>query len=41
MAFPIRKPTWKLTGIVKTEVFPEMKPLGNIIIFRVGNADKL
>ena len=32
MTFPVRK----LTGIVKItipEVFPEMKPLGNVIIF--------
>ena len=38
MTFPIRKPAWKLRGIVKItipEVFPEMKPLGNIIIFPV------
>ena len=38
MTFPIRK----LTGIVKNtipEVFPEMKPHGNVIIFPVG-ADK-
>ena len=36
--FPIRKPAWKLTGIAKItipEVFPEMKPLGNVIIFPV------
>ena len=38
MTFPIRKSARKLTGIVKItipEVFPEMKPLGNIIIFTV------
>ena len=38
MTFPIRKSTRKLTGIVKItipEVFPEMKPLGNVIIFPV------
>ena len=38
MTFPIRKSARKLTGIVKItipEVFPEMKPLGNIIIFPV------
>ena len=38
MTFPIRKPAWKLTGIVKNtipEVFPERKPLGNVI-FSVG-----
>ena len=38
MMFRIRKPAWKLTGIVKTtvpEVFPEMKPLGNVIILSV------
>ena len=38
MTFPIRKSARKLTGIVKitiTEVFPEMKPLGNVIIFPV------
>ena len=38
MTFPISKSTWKLTGIVKItipEVFPEMKPLGNVIIFAV------
>ena len=36
MTFPIRKSARKLTGIVKitiSEVFPEMKPLGNVIIF--------
>ena len=34
MTFPIRKFTRKLTEIVKItipEVFPEMKPLGNVI----------
>ena len=38
MTFPIRKCARKLTGIVKItipEVFPEMKPLGNVIIFPV------
>ena len=38
MTFPIRKSARKLTGIVKItipEVFPEMKPLGNVIIFPV------
>ena len=38
MMFPVRKSARKLTGIVKTtipEVFPEMKPLGNVIIFSV------
>ena len=38
MTFPIRKSARKLTGIVKItipEVFPEIKPLGNIIIFPV------
>ena len=38
MTFPIRKSARKLTGIVKItipEVFPEMKPLGNDIIFPV------
>ena len=38
MTFPIRKSARKLTGIVKItipEVFPEMKPLGNVIIFSV------
>ena len=38
MTFPIRKSARKLTGIVKNtipEVFPEMKPLGNVIIFPV------
>ena len=36
MTFPIRKSACKLTEIVKitiVEVFPEMKPLGNAIIF--------
>ena len=39
MTFPIRKYARKLTGIVKNtipEVFPEMKPLGNVIIFPVA-----
>ena len=39
MTFPIRKSARKLTGIVKItipEVFPEMKPLGNVIIFPVS-----
>ena len=38
MTFPIRKSARKLTGIVKNtipEVFPEIKPLGNVIIFPV------
>ena len=38
MRFPIRKSARKLTGIVKItipEAFPEMKPLGNVIIFPV------
>ena len=38
MTFPIRKSARKLTGIVKNtipKVFPEMKPLGNVIIFPV------
>ena len=38
MTFPIRKSARKLTGIVKNtipEVFPEMKLLGNVIIFPV------
>ena len=38
MTFPIRKSARILTGIVKNtipEVFPEMKPLGNVIIFPV------
>ena len=38
MTFPIRKSARKLTGIVKItipEVFPERKPLGNVIIFPV------
>ena len=38
MTFPIRKPAWKLTGIVNItipEVFPKMKRLGNVIIFPV------
>ena len=41
MTFPIRKSARKLTGIVKNtipEVFPEMKPLGNVIIFPVNLA---
>ena len=38
MMFPIRKSARKLTGIVKItipEVFPEMKSLGDFIIFLV------
>ena len=41
MTFPIRKSARKLTGIVKItipEVFPEMKPLGNIIIFPIEHS---
>ena len=42
MTFPIWKSARKLTGIVKItipEVFPEMKPLGNIIIFPVQHGE--
>ena len=38
MTFPVIKSARKLTGIVKItipEVFPEMKPLGNVINFPV------
>ena len=38
MTYRIKKPAWKLTGIVKItipEVFPEMKPLGKVIIIPV------
>ena len=38
MTFLIRKPAWKLIGIVKItnpEVFPERKPHGNVIILPV------
>ena len=43
MTFPIRKSARKLTGIVKItipEEFPEMKPLGNIIIFPVRDCSQ-
>ena len=43
MTFPIRKSARKLTGIVKItipEEFPEMKPLGNIIILPVEDSRK-
>ena len=38
MTFPITKCARKLTGIVKItipEVFPEMKPFGNVLFFPV------
>ena len=41
MTFPVRKSARKLTGIVKItipEVFPEMEPLGNVIIFPMSEA---
>ena len=44
MTFPVRKSARKLTGIVKNtipEIFPEMKPLGNVIIFLVATDENV